>query len=164
MAKKTAIATVDLSDPKNPRISMQHKSIFIDDLNFFGHGTKLKLTIEKYYKQRSLNQNGVLYWYCTELANYLGMEVEDFKVMMKGKFLTWPVPDKRPDSEEEYLYDPETGEVLTYQPSTADLTTVEMSDFIEKIRMWALDYLNYELPLPDKNYKIHFLEEYKKNI
>lgn len=164
--KKTAIATVVVEDyvhGQTARLVMQHKNIFIDDLVFFGNGTKLKLTIEKYYRQRSNSQNGVLHWYCTELADYLGMEMEDFKTMMKQKFLTWPVPDKR-DNGEEWLYDPETGEVMTYIPSTSDLTTVQMMDFIEKIRMWALYFLKYELPLPDANYKIHFLHEKQEQL
>lgn len=157
--KKTAIATVDLSDVKNPRIIMNNKDIFLDDLRFFGDGTRLKLTIEKYYKQRSLSQNGVLHWYLTELAEEVGMEMQDFKSIMGLKFLQRPKLDRNGEE----IAD-ENGEVLMYIPSTSDLDTAEMTVYIEKIRMFGLEVLNYELPLPDANYKIHFLENSKKQL
>lgn len=160
MAKKTALGVVLVSDGQQPRWSLQNKELFMNDLSYFGDGTKIKITIEHFYPQRSLKQNGVLHWYCTELAEEVGVEPEDFKMMMKMKFLQREKLDKHGN----LIGDPETSEVMMYIPSTSELTTSEMAEFIEKIRLWALDYLNYELPLPDANYKIHFLENYKRTI
>lgn len=159
MARKIkCTAIVKLDDPKNPSLQMTSKRGFQQDLMEFRNGQKVWVMVEPFYKQRSQNQNGVLHWYCTELADYLGMEMEDFKMMMKLKFLQRPKLDREGNE----IVDPETGEIMMYIPSTKDLTTVEINDFIfEGIRKWALDFLNYELALPDTNYKIHFLEDEK---
>lgn len=46
-----------------------------------------------------------------------------------------------------------TGEVITFPKSTAVMDTVQMSTYTDKIRDWAREYLNTEIPDPDKNWK-----------
>ena len=160
MAKKTSIGMVVVQEGQKPTWKLNNKELFFNDLAYFGDGTKIKITIEHYYPQRSLKQNGVLHWYCTELAEEAAMEMEEFKKRMADKFLRRELRDKNG----EYVCDPETGEIEMYTPSTADLDTAEMTIYIEKIRMFGLNFLNYELPLPDANHKIKFLEDHKQNL
>lgn len=155
--KKTAIA---FTNSECTGVRWLDRNVFLYNLGLFGPDVKLRITVEHYHPQRSLKQNAVLHWYCQELAEECGMEAEDFKMMMKMKFITRPALDKTGN----WIIDPSTGEVMTYIPSTSDLDTKEMTELIEKIRMFGLDVLNYELPLPDENYKIHFLHDHKKQL
>lgn len=140
-------------------LRMLSKEVMLQYLSDFGAGVKLKLTIEHYFPQRSLKQNSVIHWYCTELANECGMQPEDFKMMMKMKFLKRAALNKRGEEMPD-----ENGEVLTYIPSTSDLDTAEMATFIDQIRLFGIEILNYSLPEPDANYKINFMENTKKGI
>lgn len=134
--------------------------VFLYNIGLFEAGVKLRITFEHYAPQRSLKQSAVLHWYCAELADECGMHAEDFKMMMKMKFLTRAAVNK---SGEE-IVDVNTGEVMTFIPSTADIDTKEMGELIENIRMFGLDVLGYVLPLPDENYKINFQEGVKKQL
>lgn len=154
--KKDALAFIkdDVSG-----LRMVNKDYFMQLLSDFGAGTKVKITIENYHPQRSLSQNGVLHWYCSELAEEVGMDAEDFKTMMKMKYLRRDALDRNG----ERMAD-ENGEVMTYIAKTSDLDKKEMALFIDQIRLFGIEFLNYELPLPDANHKIHFLEKRKEKI
>lgn len=102
-------------------------------------------------KKRTLRQNGLLHWYLQEIADHTGMEMLKIKEALKYKYLSRPLLD---DHGNETVED--TGEVLSYIPSTADLSTVEMSEFTEKIRVWANDFLGLQLPLPDEDTELKF--------
>lgn len=109
-----------------------------------------QITIDKRRKPASNEQRGVLHWYCAEMAKYLGMEMLEFKAVMAYKYLR----RVKQDEDGNDMFDPETGEQLMYTASTEDLDSSEKFEFTEKIRMWCLEYHNYELPLPDKNWKL----------
>lgn len=51
-----------------------------------------------------------------------------------------------------------TGEVIEFPSSTASMDTVTFSTYCERLRSYALEYLDLEIPDPDKNWKN------KKNI
>lgn len=85
---------------------------------------------------RSLQQNAY-YWACvvTPLADFLSAQdyelntPEDAHEILKAKFLTTPV------------INPETGEIIgRIVRSTTDLSTEEMTDYIERARAWMLDF------------------------
>lgn len=155
--KKQVIAFVR-SDCSGLR--MVDRDGFVVLLSDFGAGTKLRITVENYSPQRSLDQNKTMYWYLATLAEEADMDLVKFKARMGEKFLRRPLLDKNG----EQVVDKATGECEMYVPSTADLTTKEMGEFIDQLRLFGLEYLNFELPLPSKNYKIHYLEEYKKTL
>ena len=155
--KKQIIAFV-ADDCKSWRVI--DKSLFLQFLSDFGSGTKLKLTIENYRPQRSLSQNNVFYWWVDLLSEELSIETERLKEVLKYKFLRRPVLD----SKGEEMVDEETGEVEWYVPSTTELDKLEYSVFLDKIFIWAQDFANTSLPLPDENYKINFQEEHKKKL
>lgn len=105
-------------------------------------------------KIRTLKQNGTLHWYFQMIADETGMEMEAVKELLKFKFLQKPVVGE--DGHE--LIDPSTGECYMHVVHTAYLNTVELNIFIDKIRMWALDFLNIVLPLPDSQGALKFDE------
>jgi hypothetical protein len=96
---------------------------------------------------RSLAQNA-FYWscVCTPFADFLSAQdyelntPEEAHEILKAKFLTRPVV--RPD----------TGELIgRIVRSTTDLSTEEMTDYIERCRAWLLDFFGVMTndPLPE---------------
>lgn len=112
--------------------------------------THFQLILEKKRIPPTKEERGVLHWYCTALAKHLGMEMKEFKAVMAEKYIKKAQQDENGND----IFDPETGALLMYVPSTEDLNKFEYFEFTEKIRLWALDFISYELPLPDKNWKL----------
>lgn len=54
----------------------------------------------------------------------------------------------------------QTGEIVEFPDSTAEMNTVEMMTYTDKIREWAREYLNTEIPDPDPNWRTR--QEYSK--
>lgn len=111
-------------------------------------------SIKTVAKKRTLKQNGVLHWYIGDIADHTGMDGAQVKRVLQYKFTQRPVLDDQGHE----MFDPETGEIFTEVPSSADLSTIEMNDFCEKIRIWALDYLKLLLPLPNEQGELKFDE------
>lgn len=155
--KKQILAYVN-EDASGWRV--QNKELFLNFLKDFGAGTKLKLTIENYKPQRSNSQNNVFYWWTDLLAEELCIEPERLKEVLKYKYLRRPVLD----SKGEELIDEATGEVEWYVPSTTELDKEEYSVFLDQVHLFGIEFANFELPLPDKNYKINFQEERKEKL
>jgi len=150
--KKTSIADLDLTDPSNPKLVHLNRDVVRDNLQSFGKSVRLRVTYETYYRKRSVEQNSVLHWYLSEIADETGMEMLDVKDQMAKKFLVTEVKDKN----DELVADPETGEVMTRIMSTTELTTVQFNEYTEKIRMWAGEFLKMDLPEPDSQKSIKF--------
>jgi hypothetical protein len=85
------------------------------------------------------------------IASESGNTLETVKSVLKRLFLTRDVLDKDGDP----VVNPKTGEVLTYVQDTSALSTVEMMEFTEQIRLWAMDFDIY-LPLPDEQIDFKF--------
>jgi hypothetical protein len=49
----------------------------------------------------------------------------------------------------------DTGEVVEIPQSTAQMDTVQFSSYVQKLRDYASEYLNVEIPDPDKNWRDH---------
>mgnify|MGYP000684998371 FL=1 len=67
--------------------------------------------------------------------------VEQVHEFFKTRFTTDEVVNKH------------TGEVITFPSSTASMDTVTFSSYCEHLRTYALEYLDLEIPDPDKNWK-----------
>lgn len=150
--KRRGLARINLTDPAHPKLDFVSKNAFLNDLKDFKDGQRVWVEVSTYYRQRSLAQNNVIHWYCTEISNETGMDLEEVKSLMKLKFLQRPILDK--DGIERV--DEETGEVMHYIPSTAELSTVEAMEFTEKIRVWCMEFLNIVLPLPEQEQELKF--------
>ena len=104
---------------------------------------KLLITVKKFSGKRSLPQNR---WYrgCVvpafkqALTSLWGEEPtnEEVHELLKQKFLSKQVPD------------PETGQIMLIPKSTASLTKEEFYVFVEKVRKWAAENLQIDIPDP----------------
>jgi hypothetical protein len=120
--------------------------------NAFKDGDRVTVTIASRKKKRSLPQNAVLHWYIQEIADETGMDKDVIKDVLKHKFLSVDIRD----ANGEIMADTSSGEVLKRVRSTTELSTIEFMEFTEQIRLWALDFLNLNLPLPDQQANIKF--------
>lgn len=109
-------------------------------------------TLKTMARKRSLKQNGVLHWYLNEIADHTGMDMAKIKEALKYKFVSKPLLD----TNDQEMVDEDTGEVLSYIPSTTEMSTLEMLEFTDKIRLWAQDFLGLILPLPDEDHELKF--------
>lgn len=98
-------------------------------------GKEAEITLAKRQKSRSGNQNRY-YWgvVVSLLSEYIGEYNEDeTHEAMKMQFLKVH-HEKLPDT----------------CKSTANLTTAEFEDYIEKIRIWAGSFLGFYIPTPNE--------------
>ena len=103
----------------------------------------LKLDSEKdyrvfvldYKKIRSTQQNRY-YWSCVvgELSHHTGYIPEEMHEILNHKF----------NLQTAYLVD----EIIEYGSSTTLLNSKEFTDYIEKIKIWAINELNVKIPDP----------------
>lgn len=96
---------------------------------------------------RTVSQNSLMWmWYkCMEDAT--GQSKEDFHDYYKTKFLSRQVAIG--------------GRWVTVVGSTADLNTLQMTDYLEKVKADAATEFGITLPLPaDRNYQ-DFISEYR---
>lgn len=126
--------------------------VYKDLKDAFDSGAKVTISIATRRKPRSLKQNAVLHWYINAIADETGMAPDDVKEVLRHKFLSEDITDRNG----EIMADKASGEVLKRYKSTTELSTVEMMAFTEEIRMWALDFLNLALPLPNEEVELNF--------
>lgn len=150
--RKKNLAFINLSDPSRPKLDFVSKSAMLSDLRDFKHGQRVWVEVSTYFKKRSVQQNAVLHWYFSEIAEETGMYMEDVKTQMARKYLTTEQLDKN----DNLVCDPETGEVMTRVKSTTELSTVEFNEYTEQIRLWSNDFLGLQLPLPNENVELKF--------
>ena len=104
--------------------------------------------MKKVRKPRSNDQNGWL-WGCSypmllEALLDAGWEfvtVEQVHEFFKSQMTADQVVNKH------------TGEIITFPGSTATMDTLTFSTYCEKLREYALEYLNLEIPDPDPNWR-----------
>ena len=54
----------------------------------------------------------------------------------------------------------ETGEIVKFPSSTSSMSTVDFSAYCEKLREYAREYLNVEIPDPDKYWRLREDEDH----
>lgn len=102
-----------------------------------------RFEIVRYRPRRSDRQNAY-YWPCIVepfaqwLSEHWGesFTADDAHEILKGRFLV-----------REYV-DPATGELFTRVGSTADLTTLEFSQYVERARQLLVEYCQIAVPPP----------------
>lgn len=135
------------------KVSKIHQKQYFNDFLKQFAGKSVKVTVEKWKKQRSLNQNNY-YWGCvlpfvidgmvgvgypkSELSTIL---VHDF---LKAKFVKKEVVNEQ------------TGEVISMIGSTSALTTTDMMDYIDDIKKWASEFLGIYIPDPMEQSTLNF--------
>jgi hypothetical protein len=112
----------------------------LDDPRRFGmylaglEGKRIELTVRKFRKSRSNNQNSYLWGVVYKLiSEYTGDDDESTHEMCKAMFLAV----KRPNLPDTYR-------------STAGLSTVEFEEYVAKIQKWASEFLFVYIPSPNE--------------
>lgn len=105
-------------------------------------GNRLILEIRK---QRSAKQNNVWWMYMGILSDHTGFTPEEMHEVCKFKFLLTEKVNEN------------TGEVMNFIRSTRDLSSTEMNDLQEKLKVWAAESL--KVVLPDPNQQIDLFDE-----
>lgn len=142
------IATIELRDGKlKSRLEYPIAwQVYLD--NNYKPGDRIWIYSKKYYKPRSTgeidpktgekrgNQNGY-YWtvIVADIAAYTGMTPHEVHEELKA--ICNPVPSR---------LNPER----TVGGSTQNMNTLEFEEYAEKCRIWAQDYLELKIPLPNE--------------
>ena len=108
-----------------------------------------QVEVKKVRKPRSNDQNGWL-WGCIypmplDALNDAGWEFVDVEQVHEF-FKAQMTADK--------VVNRETGEIVEFPTSTARMSTVAFSTYCERLREYAREYLNVEIPDPDKYWRL----------
>ncbi len=109
-----------------------------------------KIETSKVRKPRSNDQNGWL-WGCIYPilldalidAGWEFVSVNQVHEFFKNRITTQDVVNH------------DTGEIVSFPQSTADMNTVQFSTYCEKLREYGREFLNVEIPNPDKYWRTH---------
>ena len=96
----------------------------------------LVCAISKQEKSRSQMQNRYYWFLLSILEDDTGTTKEDLHIYFRSKFLGTTKDIN--------------GEVVEYTKSTTELSTIEMEDYLQKIRVFASSELGCFLPLPNE--------------
>lgn len=99
-------------------------------------GSNLEIVVRKERTKRSLDQNAYIHAIPFPIfAEYWGEDIETTKLLLLGEKFGWK------DTQ---------GVRLPVKPKTSDLTTDEMSEFIEWMPMWGMTHFGLHIPLPNE--------------
>lgn len=100
-------------------------------------GKPWHVRIEPYKKRRTLSQNALMWaelnWIVDAIGRETGNDADDLHRFFKRKFLPPRIIEIN-------------GEVMELEPTTTTLTTVGMSEYMERIRAWCASELGLVLP------------------
>ena len=133
---------------KEGKLIIQNRKAFNLDIEAL-EGKQLVLTIEKKRRSRSLPQNRY-YWGAVVPIVRQGLidagwgredvgTLEQVHEMLKHKFCK--VTE---------IVNPDTGEILAMPPTTKQLTTTDMMDYLDDIQRWASEFLGVVIPGPNE--------------
>jgi len=123
----------------NGKIHFDDKDYFDKDFARFKEGQEGLLSIEKLFRQRSIQQNRY-YWGCIVdiLAEEFGYTKEECHEALKWQFLR-KHEEGKPDTVK----------------STTELSTIEFNEYNDQIKVWAST--EYGIVIPDPN-QVDFTE------
>ncbi len=134
-------------------IHFNNESYVYKDLKMaFDDQSKITVEIKSRRKPRSLMQNAYLHMCLNMIADETGNSLEVIKTTLKSMYAKKPLLDK----EGEPILDKNTGEVVSYIQDTRDMSTVESAEFTENVRLFAMDFCNLVIPLPEEQINLNF--------
>lgn len=95
-----------------------------------------KITVAPNARKRSLDQNALYHKWCGIIAAETGHSHDEIHEWCKGQFLEPRIVEFR-------------GEVMEIR-TTTNLTTAQMSDFMNRVYAWATSELGLLLPIPEE--------------
>jgi hypothetical protein len=111
---------------------------------------RVKVTVKRAYRKRSTPQNayywGVVVEILCDALRELGNDTDKEQVHEILKMRCNPVE----------LVSSETGEVALIGGSTKQMTTVEMSEYIERCRQWANEFFALDIPEANEQTEMKF--------
>ena len=132
------------------KLKIYDQELFVEHIKRFS-GKGVRLTLEAGNKRS--NQQNKYYWgVCINMIHeHTGQDEDDIHEFLKGKFnaVEFEIPRK------------DTGEVIdhaTIGRTTTRMSTIEFNEYVEKIQMWASEFLNIVIPDPNQE---SFLEDTK---
>lgn len=129
---------------ENGVLRIYHRSVF-DSLICNLNSKEVEITISRKRKKRSGQQNRY-YWSCIVPIIQQGL----FET--QGEWLTTDVVHEFLKANFNYkeLVNKDTGEVIKVPKSTTESTTIEFEEYQDRCRMFADEYLNIIIPLPNE--------------
>lgn len=114
-------------------------------------GKRYDVIVKLHREKRTLSQNNLFHLWCSCIADDTGEDKTRIKILLKEMFLGY----------KEYgLFGRKTFSL----PSTSDLDTQQMSEFMNKVQVWASAELGILLPIPEDEFFYQFEEQYKNRI
>lgn len=126
------------------RIDSDQRPMFLEKIAKYG-GRHAVITVDVKSRKRSVQQN--CYYYGVVIAL-----VQEALLNEWGESLTKEETHEllKQHCNWKELVNNDTGESLKIPQSTADLTTTEFEEFLERCRRFAFEYLNVSIPLPNE--------------
>jgi len=104
------------------------------------------LTIKKAAEKRSVSQNALMWMWFTCVENETGTPKKDVHDYYCGLFLTKEITYK--------------GQAFSVVGQTSNLTTQQMTDFLNKVQADVQTEFGIQLPLPEDRYFEEFYQQY----
>jgi hypothetical protein len=104
-------------------------------------GEKITIKINKYFPNRSLEQNNTLHAWIDILADHTGYEAWEMKNILKELFLSYEKVNEA------------TGTIMRCVYDTHTLDTAKMAWFMDKVFVFAQMEFSCTLPQPDKKHR-----------
>lgn len=104
------------------------------------------LTIKKAAEKRSVSQNALMWMWFTCVENETGTPKKDVHDYYCGLFLTKEISYK--------------GQAFSVVGQTSNLTTQQMTDFLNKVQADVQTEFGIQLPLPEDRYFEEFYQQY----
>lgn len=119
------------------RLHLDDNDKFRDYIAHLGQNIEVEVIVRKRRKKRSLAENNY-YWGVVIAMLVIEMGLEDKQVheFLKKEFLLQEIEIK--------------GKMYKIIRSTTDLSTVEMEQYLERVRTWAATELSCRIPLPNE--------------
>lgn len=108
---------------------------------------RYRVTIERYTEPRTLNQNALMWLWFTCIEQETGTDKQDVHDYYCNRFLRRTA----------FI----NGRELVISGKTSSLNTLQMTDFLNKIKAAAAAEFGITLPLPADRYYQEFINEYK---
>ena len=116
---------------ENDNVRIHDPLILTNFLKKIGETTRIVVTIQKWYKKHSDKQRKYYFGIpVTYLAAHTGFTPKEMHESLKWKFLAEPTRH------------------ISRVPSITGMSTVQMEEYMESIRIWAADSLNCYIPKP----------------
>lgn len=119
------------------RLHLDDNDKFRDYIAHLGQNIEVEVIVRKRRKKRSMAENNY-YWgvVIATLVPEMGLTDKQVHEFLKKEFLLQEIQIK--------------GKMYNIIRSTTDLSTIEMEDYLEKVRTWSAIELGCVIPLPNE--------------